>query len=315
MAKNRMALEGELSATYENKTDAATKYGSRVRDANDTFQLWTRRIDLRDLASSPGSMINLEHNANGDGPTDPSAKNETYALDIHNNPGAPPAFVIHQYSDKLQALRIDNTDISPSIVVFNTQNQVRNPGKTGSGDFLYLSDLMNNTLRMRVMGTGAVQIISEDASNSGMNILNKSNRNALRLDQQGNEVALNILTSAASTGKYPVLVSGQDYGPQFITSLDGGQTLRLTKNATGASEVLRIVNNGTGASLSIRNGASAELFTITAAGLPKWTAAANQQTTVGAAGAASALPATPTKYLKVQDSAGTTYVIPAYAAS
>lgn len=39
------------------------------------------------------------------------------------------------------------------------------------------------------------------------------------------------------------------------------------------------------------------------------------QTTVGAAGGASALPATPTKFFKVVDSAGTTLVIPAYAAS
>jgi len=48
---------------------------------------------------------------------------------------------------------------------------------------------------------------------------------------------------------------------------------------------------------------------------PKWESATLAQTTVGAAGGASALPATPTKYLKVQDSAGTTLVIPAYAAS
>ena len=39
------------------------------------------------------------------------------------------------------------------------------------------------------------------------------------------------------------------------------------------------------------------------------------QTTVGAAGGASALPATPTKYFKVKDSGGTEYVIPAYAAA
>ncbi len=36
---------------------------------------------------------------------------------------------------------------------------------------------------------------------------------------------------------------------------------------------------------------------------------------VGPAGGASALPITPTKYLKVKDSAGTTLVVPAYAAS
>ena len=43
--------------------------------------------------------------------------------------------------------------------------------------------------------------------------------------------------------------------------------------------------------------------------------AGNEQTTIGAAGGASALPATPTKYLKIIDSAGTTLIIPAYAAA
>jgi len=47
----------------------------------------------------------------------------------------------------------------------------------------------------------------------------------------------------------------------------------------------------------------------------QWGAAALEQTTVGAAGGASALPATPTKFLKVVDSAGTTLVIPAYTAA
>ena len=42
--------------------------------------------------------------------------------------------------------------------------------------------------------------------------------------------------------------------------------------------------------------------------------AGNEQLTVGAAGAASAPPATPTKYLKIKDSAGTTLVVPCYAA-
>ncbi len=45
------------------------------------------------------------------------------------------------------------------------------------------------------------------------------------------------------------------------------------------------------------------------------TVAGNEQTTIGAAGGASALPATPTKYIKFKDSAGTTLIIPAYAAS
>lgn len=55
-----------------------------------------------------------------------------------------------------------------------------------------------------------------------------------------------------------------------------------------------------------------ELFAFMASGIPRWSAAANVQTTVGAAGGASAPPATPTKYLKVQDNTGATLVVPAY---
>ena len=44
----------------------------------------------------------------------------------------------------------------------------------------------------------------------------------------------------------------------------------------------------------------------------QWTDAGLCQTTVGVAGAASALPAAPTKYLKVRDSTGAVLVVPAY---
>jgi hypothetical protein len=47
----------------------------------------------------------------------------------------------------------------------------------------------------------------------------------------------------------------------------------------------------------------------------RFNAAGTFQTTVGAAGGGSALPATPTKYLKVKDEAGTTFVVPCYAAA
>lgn len=53
------------------------------------------------------------------------------------------------------------------------------------------------------------------------------------------------------------------------------------------------------------------VFSISSGGIPKW-GNSNGQTTVGAAGAASALPATPSRYLKVTGDDGTSYVIPAY---
>jgi hypothetical protein len=47
----------------------------------------------------------------------------------------------------------------------------------------------------------------------------------------------------------------------------------------------------------------------------RFNAAGTFQTTVGAAGGGDALPATPTKYLKIKDEAGTTFVVPCYAAA
>ncbi len=55
-------------------------------------------------------------------------------------------------------------------------------------------------------------------------------------------------------------------------------------------------------------------FSIDSSG-PRWFDANLEQTTVGSAGGASAPPATPTKYLKVVDSAGATLVVAAYAQS
>ena len=90
--------------------------------------------------------------------------------------------------------------------------------------------------------------------------------------------------------------------------------------ADGATAVAAIVDtanvlsNASARLQSFRNSA-VEKFAIMANGIPRWSNAANAQATVGAGGAASPPPATPQTYLKVQDSAGNTYVIPAYLAS
>jgi hypothetical protein len=65
-------------------------------------------------------------------------------------------------------------------------------------------------------------------------------------------------------------------------------------------------------SLAIQNSAGSSVFGVTAAGFMKYSAS-NTATTVGAAGAASALPANPTGYLKI-DIGGTEYKVPYYAA-
>lgn len=83
-----------------------------------------------------------------------------------------------------------------------------------------------------------------------------------------------------------------------------------TYAAFDSSGQLRLINKP----LLTRNAADTGTFMSLAQYL-RWNDAGLTQTTVGAAGAAAALPAAPTKYLKVQDSTGTILVIPAYAVS
>ena len=61
-------------------------------------------------------------------------------------------------------------------------------------------------------------------------------------------------------------------------------------------------------------GNTGTFFSIGAIGIPRWHDPGIQQVTVGAAGAAAAPPATPTKWLRVSDSTGAALVIPAYTA-
>jgi hypothetical protein len=111
------------------------------------------------------------------------------------------------------------------------------------------------------------------------------------------------------------------WDPTYFTALfqANAQTLAISNYGGSGLWYINDVYLGTSGDNLRSLGQTAQRFTnvytydLDMQGTPKWNNAANAQTTVGAAGGASALPATPTKYLKVKDSAGTTYVIPAYA--
>lgn len=133
--------------------------------------------------------------------------------------------------------------------------------------------------------------------------------------QQWQNSAGTVLASIRNDGAFltPTILPVSGANPYLAT----GVTWALTGQATTGSTLLSL-RASTGQTANIQEwgtNAALGIFAITAAGLPKWALAGNEQTTVGAAGGGSALPATPTKYLKVVDSAGTTLVIPAYAAS
>jgi hypothetical protein len=86
-------------------------------------------------------------------------------------------------------------------------------------------------------------------------------------------------------------------------------------NIQSATDVTMITRNfaaQTADSWAIQNSAGSSIFAVTAAGWFKYISG-NTATTVGAAGGASALPLTPTGYLKI-DIGGTEYKVPYYAA-
>jgi hypothetical protein len=148
-------------------------------------------------------------------------------------------------------------------------------------------------------------------------------------------VGLTAQHVVAGAGQISIQDKATNNSPSTYLIVDANMTLQVTTggfslttyNAAGtisftsgqpdsAATALTVDTTNTwtnaGAKLQTWATGGVEKFATMANGQPRWSAAANVQTTVGAAGGASALPATPDKYLKVQDSTGTTYVIPAY---
>ena len=330
-------------AAYDpTKWNLSGVYLNTQNGGNEVFKGVTQRPNFGDTPGAAGSIINVNHY--GDGSGNVSSPGQAYAGDFHNYPGAQSAIVVHQYSSVSRAVQIDNTGTQPAFEIHNTQNLVLNPGSDGTGDFVLLRDhgtavfRIDKDLVFRLGGTkvptflhtaakalsvqtssaynGEAMDVTKAGTGAGtaLKVNNSGTGAGIQVNQTGAGQALRITANvAANAGTFAALIEGYDYGPSLTTVADGGTTFTITKNGTGNGGALSITNKGTGASIAVRD-ASAELFAVTAGGVPKWTSAANAQTTVGATGAAAALPAQPAKYLKVQDSAGATYVIPVYNA-
>lgn len=266
------------------------------RDAGDTFQSLTRRITVPDIATSKGSIFNIDHRGDGTGNT--ASPGQTYGIDLHNYPGAVSGIVGHQYSNNGPLIWLDNTDNQPLLRLHNTQNTTLNPGRDGTGAFIQFQDhgteimqidkdlvfkTLNGTKTMTILntvakafsvqqassyaGSGAAMEIIKSSTGSGaaLDITNAGTGKALVLKQNGAGTALQIDAGIGATGIYPSLINGQDYGPKFSTATNGGTTLALQKDGTGNGDALKITNKGTGLAAAFYNGAGA-LSGITAAG-------------------------------------------------
>jgi hypothetical protein len=209
-------------------------------------------------------------------------------------------------------------------------NRVLELGQTAAGDSLLHAVLLASptgyVLDIRDSANSPIYQFKESgASLQLFNVVASPADDALRVKADNESVPFSVYTSdtfaslrvghTSFTGEAQNRVRGSACGYYFDTS-DGTQAWLIyrTNGATQGSLFFRDVVNAR-MLLTMVPGASSTASRAEWLAIQRHNAAALWQTTVGAAGAASALPATPTKYLKVQDDTGTTYVIPAYAAS
>ena len=143
----------------------------------------------------------------------------------------------------------------------------------------YLSITPNGTITNGY--SYATRVKAASGATNALEIVDTGGTVRTRVTADGNTLATQYVRDQATTGPYMQLASTE----LQLRRLDGTVVAKVDNSA------LKVV-----------------------AGLFGWDAA-GEQTTVGAAGAAAAVPANPSKYFKVRDNAGTTYVIPAFAAS
>jgi hypothetical protein len=229
-----------------------------LADEGDTFADVTKRFELTDTPTANGSQINLEHYGNGTGPN--AYNSQTFGLDIHNNVGAKTALVVHQYSNDGPAVRLDNTGTGVGLLIAQTNNPIRNPssveGTAATGDAIRVIDFAGNPW-FRVLGRGEVVLNAPaDANGLPLEIVGHaaSTKKLFRMTMNNPQVGMEIAVNPSAAGAYPMLIAGQNYGPSFTTTTNGGQTLRAVKTGTGSGDVVYVSNSGTGASVSIRQG-------------------------------------------------------------
>jgi hypothetical protein len=240
-------------------------------DAGDTAQTVTKRLNLVDTAGAKGYQINLEHSGNGTGATN----GQTIAVDIHNNPGAKTAIVVHQYSNDGPAVRLDNTGTGTTLLLAQTNNATRNPGSesanggNATGDAVRVVD-STGAVWVKVDGRGSlIMTPPADATQHTIDITgNAANaKRLIKLTNNANAPTLEIVQNAGAVDAYGISVAGKKYAATFTTSDASGSSVRITRsNTTGGGDVLDLRNDSaTGRTLLIRQ-STTEVATITREG-------------------------------------------------
>lgn len=128
---------------------------------------------------------------------------------------------------------------------------------------------------------------------------------------QDDIAAMNTLELTTSNGT----LQWANNGSKVTGYASDGVSERVVLDSGDApAERIKSSTLGSGKHLSFTN-FGADVFSINATGRLRFANASNSQTTIGAAGGAAALPATPVRYLLVEDATGTTVAIPAYTSA
>lgn len=245
-----------MTETPEALESPEIEYIPRNATPSDEYVNVTQRINWTDSVGTRGSVFNIEHRGDGSGhPT-----SQTYGADIHNNPGARSALVIHQYSNSQAAIQLDNTDDAPMILVKNTSNETRNPagapnGTSATGDAFKLVNTVGANL-FRVLGRGEVVVsMPEDATGHGIDVSTPTagTRRGLYVRHNSQAPGLEVTSSPSAAGQYPFNINGQDHGGRISTMQNGGTTFQVSKNGTGNGNAVSILNSGTGQTAQFRS--------------------------------------------------------------
>lgn len=185
-----------------------------------------------------------------------------------------------------------------------------------------------STAILNAVGGAAVLINHQNNTNPGHGIVVRAIASQTATLMEWQSSAGSVLASISSAGVGTMqgltLNGNLNVGGGNITNVSTATTLNqnvngvLTVTGQSAGTVHARFLAATGQTANIgewRDSTGVAGFAVTAARLPKWSDAAMVQTTVGAAGGASALPATPSKYLKAVDETGAVGVVPWYAAA
>lgn len=151
-------------------------------------------------------------------------------------------------------------------------------------------------------GSGAVSLEAVDGSDAQI----FGNGTLIVGDQVSSVSLIGLGSSGANVSAPEVAITSGSITTLYSTAADSSTAVNLNL------DTIAVTWSDPGARIIKAQNNASEVWALMANGQPRWSAAANVQTTVGAAGGASALPLTPAKYLKVQDDSGNVYVIPAY---